>query len=103
RIANETVGRGKWPRLAAMQRRGTVAAGIDDFQAAAGMAEVARQAGVTIPVLIEIDSGLRRAGVAPGPATLALAGNVANLGGLTLRGVFTHAGHAYSAQSPAEV
>jgi D-serine deaminase-like pyridoxal phosphate-dependent protein len=102
-IANEIVGIDKWQRLAAMQRRGSVAAGIDDFQAAAGMAEVARQAGVTVPVLIEVDSGLRRAGVAPGPATLELAEKVASLDGLILRGLFTHAGHAYSAQSPAEV
>ncbi len=102
-IANEIVGVDKWQRLAAMQRRGSVAAGIDDFQAAAGMAEAARQAGVTVPVLIEVDSGLRRAGVAPGPATLELAAKIAGLEGLILRGVFTHAGHAYSAQSPAEV
>jgi D-serine deaminase-like pyridoxal phosphate-dependent protein len=102
-IANEIVGIDKWQRLAAMQRRGSVAAGIDDFQAAAGMAEVARQAEVTVPVLIEVDSGLRRAGVAPGPAALELAEKVASLAGLILRGVFTHAGHAYSAQSPAEV
>ena len=102
-IANEIVGVDKWQRLAAMQRRGSVAAGIDDFQAAGGMAEVARQAGVIVPVLIEVDSGLRRAGVAPGAATLGLAAKVAGLEGLILRGVFTHAGHAYSAQSPAEV
>jgi len=102
-IANEIVGVDKWQRLAAMQRRGSVAAGIDDFQAAEGMAEVARQAGVTVPVLIEVDSGLRRAGVAPGPATLELAAKVAGLEGLILRGVFTHAGHAYSAQSHADV
>src|SRR6266478_5312662 len=55
-IANEIIGIDKWQRLAAMQRRGSVAAGIDDFQAAVGMAEVARQAGVTVPVLIEVDS-----------------------------------------------
>src|SRR6202171_4938971 len=36
-IANEIIGIDKWQRLAAMQRRGTVAAGIDDFQTAAGM------------------------------------------------------------------
>src|SRR5207249_8421898 len=50
-IANEIVGMDKWQRLAAMQRRGSVAAGVDDFQSAAGMAEVARQAGVSVPVL----------------------------------------------------
>src|SRR5579859_3555755 len=102
-IANEIVGLDKWQRLAAMQRRDSVAAGIDDFQAAAGMADVARQAEVTVPVLIEVDCGLRRAGVAPGLPALELAEKVVNLAGLHLRGVFTHAGHAYSAQSPAEV
>lgn len=102
-IANEIVGIDKWHRLAAMQRRGSVAAGIDNAQAAAGMAAVARQAGVTVPVLIEVDSGLRRAGVQPGPPTLELAVKVIGLSGLNLRGVFTHAGHAYAAGSPAEV
>ena len=42
-IANEIVGIDKWQRLAAMQRRGSVAAGVDNVQAAAGMAEVARR------------------------------------------------------------
>lgn len=102
-IANEIVGTDKWQRLATMQRRGSVAAGIDDFQAASGMADIARQAGVTIPVLIEVDCGLRRAGVQPGAPTLDLAEKVASLAGLSLRGLFTHAGHAYSAESPAEV
>src|SRR5260370_26249052 len=85
-IANEIVGVDKWQRLAAMQRRGSVAAGIDDFQAAAGMAEVARQAGVAVPVLIEVDCGLRRAGVQPGPAPLGLAAKISGLEGLILRG-----------------
>src|SRR6266849_3951305 len=81
-IANEIVGMDKWQRLAAMQRRGSVAAGIDDFHAAKGMADVARQAGVTVPVLIEVDCGLRRAGVQPGPPALDLAEKVASLAGL---------------------
>src|SRR5437879_1346905 len=41
-IANEIVGTDKWQRLAAMQRRGSVAAGIEDFEAAAGVAEGGR-------------------------------------------------------------
>ncbi len=102
-IANEIVGIDKWRRLAAMQDRGSVAAGVDNVQAAAGMAEVARGAGVTVPVLIEVDCGLRRAGVQPGQAALELAQKVAGMSGLNLRGVFTHAGHAYAAESPAEV
>src|SRR6266568_6960957 len=102
-IANEIIGTDKWQRLADMQRRGSVAAGIDNAQAAETMAYVARHAGVTVPLLIEVDCGLRSAGVQPGPPVLELAKQVARLSGLHLRGVFTHAGHAYAAQSPAAV
>lgn len=86
-----------------MQRRGSVAAGIDNAQAAETMAYVARHAGVTVPLMIEVDCGLRRAGVQPGPPVLELAKQVASLAGLNLRGVFTQAGHAYAAHSPAAV
>lgn len=102
-IANEIVGIDKWQRLAAMQRRGSVIAGVDSVQAAAGMADVARQVGVTVPVVIEVDCGLRRAGVPPGQAALELAKEIATMSGLNLRGLFTHAGHAYGAESPAAV
>jgi len=86
-----------------MQRRGSVAAGIDNAQAAETMAYVARHAGVTVPLLIEVDCGLGRAGVQPGPPVLELAKQVASLAGLNLRGVFTQTGHAYAAHSPAAV
>jgi D-serine deaminase-like pyridoxal phosphate-dependent protein len=102
-VANEVFGTTKWTRLAAMQRRGTVAVGVDDPAAAEGMAEVARREGVTIPLLIEIDCGLARAGLPPGDAAVELAELIDRLPGLELRGVFTHAGHAYAADGPARL
>src|SRR6266702_4790519 len=83
-IANEIIGTDKWQRLADMQRRGSVAAGIDNAQAAEAMGYVARHAGVTVPLMIEVDCGLRRAGVQPGPPVLELAKQVASLAGLNL-------------------
>lgn len=102
-IANEVVGVDKWQRLAGLQHRGRVAVGIDSAQAADGLDAVAHGAGVQVPVLIEVDSGLRRAGVQPGAEALALAEHLTDLRSLRLEGLFTHAGHAYAASSPDEV
>src|SRR5260370_42604827 len=51
-IANEIVGVDKWQRLAAMQRRGSAAAGICDLQEAVGIAGGARPAGGRRPRVI---------------------------------------------------
>ena len=102
-VANQIIGPVKWRRLAELQSHGTVAVGVDSLAGARGIAEAAREAGTTVPVLIEIDTGLHRAGVLPGEPALALARQIALLDGLELRGVFTHAGHAYAASSPQEV
>jgi D-serine deaminase-like pyridoxal phosphate-dependent protein len=102
-IANEVVGVDKWQRLASLQQRGRVAVGIDSVAAAEGLNNVARAMHVEVPVLIEVDSGLGRAGVQPGAAALELAKPLTNLSNLRLRGLFTHAGHAYGAASPEDV
>jgi D-serine deaminase-like pyridoxal phosphate-dependent protein len=102
-VANQVIGAAKWQRLAELQRRATVAVGIDSLVGARGIASAAQAAGVTVPVLIEVDSGLHRAGVLPGDQALALARHATELRGLELRGVFTHAGHAYAAANVGEV
>ena len=102
-VANEVVGPDKWQRLVGLQARGQVAIGVDDAGAADGLGSVASAAGVTVPVLIEVDSGLHRAGVLPGPPALALAEHLSRLKHVDVRGIFTHAGHAYGAPSPEDV
>jgi D-serine deaminase-like pyridoxal phosphate-dependent protein len=102
-VANEVVGPLKWRRLAALNARGRVAVGIDALDVAAGIAAAAREIGVVVPVLVEVDTGLHRAGTLPGEATLALAEQLACLDGLEMGGVFTHAGHAYAATSAEDV
>ncbi|MGH8809317.1 MAG: alanine racemase, partial [Noviherbaspirillum sp.] len=55
-----------------------------------------------VPVLIEIDCGAHRAGVAADSAQLiALAQRIAAAPRLALEGVLTHAGHSYHAADPA--
>jgi D-serine deaminase-like pyridoxal phosphate-dependent protein len=102
-IANEVVGTDKWQRLAGMQARGRVSVGIDSVEAAQGLNAVAAAARTTVPVAIEVDSGLGRAGVTHGEAVLALAKQLVTCEHLMLRGIFTHAGHAYGAATPQDV
>jgi D-serine deaminase-like pyridoxal phosphate-dependent protein len=102
-VANEVVGVDKWQRLVGLQARGRVAVGIDSLEAAEGLNAVAHGQGVDVPVLIEVDSGLGRAGVLPGNQALTLAQHLVQLRNLQLRGVFTHAGHAYGAASAEDV
>ena len=47
-------------------------------------------------MLVELDTGLARIGVLPGAEAVALAEQIAALPAVTLAGVLTHEGHAYS-------
>jgi D-serine deaminase-like pyridoxal phosphate-dependent protein len=75
-------------RLRALAGRARLAVGCDSQEAAANLT------GLPVEVLVEIDSGHHRTGVAPTVAG-ALAGRIAELG-VTVRGVFTFPGHSYS-------
>jgi D-serine deaminase-like pyridoxal phosphate-dependent protein len=90
------VGEQKLARLADLAARVSVSATVDSDEVVAGISRVARERGLTIPVLVELDTGLRRLGHLPGPAAADFAERVAALPGIELRGVFTHEGHVYT-------
>ena len=90
------VGERKLARLADLAGRVSVSVTIDSDEVAVGISRVARERGLTIPVLVELDTGLRRLGFLPGPAAADFAERVAALPGIELRGVFTHEGHVYT-------
>ena len=69
----------------------------------AAWAEAGASAGRRLPVLLEVDTGLGRTGVAPGEAALPLARRIAANRNVSLRGVMTHGGHAYGVASPAAI
>lgn len=57
-----------------------------------------------IDVMIEIDSGDHRTGFAPGNEELLVAaGELARAEGVSLKGLLTHAGHAYGARTKEEI
>lgn len=95
----------KLPRIAALVKRGVKIAVILDQVAFAR--EVSRQAadlGIVLDVLIELDSGEKRAGVlADSPELLEIGRALAELQGTRLEGVLTHAGHSYQSRTIEDV
>jgi D-serine deaminase-like pyridoxal phosphate-dependent protein len=78
---------------------------LDSVEAAVAAGQTAVQLGARFDVLIEIDTGAGRAGLQPDDerAILAVAEAIERSATLRLRGVMTHAGHAYHGRSPEEI
>ena len=95
----------KLERVAALIRRGVKLSVICDQVPVAE--EVSRRAvdlGIALDVLIELDSGERRAGVlAESEALIALGHALQELPGTRLQGVLTHAGQSYQGRSIAAI
>ena len=83
-LANQIVSPGKFATLAQLQRRAEVIAAIDNIAVVKAMGAAAISAKTTIPILIELDIGLKRVGIEPGDKTLALAKAVCGQDGLCL-------------------
>jgi D-serine deaminase-like pyridoxal phosphate-dependent protein len=101
-VAYPVVGVDKGRRLLELSDRARLAVGVDSLEGARTLAEPFRSAGRTLDVMLKVDVGYGRVGVLPERA-VELALGVAELPGLHLRGVFTHAGHGYLAESKAGV
>jgi D-serine deaminase-like pyridoxal phosphate-dependent protein len=101
-IANEIVGASKIARLVALQDRAEVMVGVDSVANAAPIAAAAERAGKTVPVVIDVNVGMNRAGVAPGAPVLELANAVGKMKGLRLVGVMAWESHAVGIEDPAE-
>lgn len=87
---------GKLTRVCALRRAGLeLSIILDNPEAAAAAAAASRETRDRIPVLIEIDSDGRRAGIEPGDPLLLEIGRIIHDGGADLRGVMTHAGGSY--------
>ncbi len=73
-----------------------ISVAADDLEVAIPIARAAAFAGLAVPVVIEVDTGLHRLGVQPGRATLEFASRLAELDGVAVAGLFTHEGHVYT-------
>ncbi|HEV8254870.1 MAG TPA: alanine racemase [Vicinamibacteria bacterium] len=104
-VAYPVVGADKGRRLMELSDRVRLAVGVDSEEGARTLSEVFGPARRTLDVVLKVDVGLHRAGVAP-EAAVEVARRIVALPALRLRGVFTHAGQAYleeTVQGVAEV
>jgi D-serine deaminase-like pyridoxal phosphate-dependent protein len=88
------------PRVLQLLERTSLSFIVDHLGVAQGWSEFMRTAGRTVDVLIKVDVGFHRCGIDPDPArAVPFIRDVASLPGLNLRGLLSHAGHAYQAAS----
>lgn len=96
-------GAAKWERTAAVAGEAPLTVALDSLAAAAGLDRALRARGTSAELLIELDVGMRRTGVADTAAALALAesverfggvaGGAASAGGLRVAGISCYPGH----------
>ena len=97
-LAYPIVGRGKPERLLALSEEIRLAVGVDSVEGGAAVSQVFAKAKRRLDVRLKIDCGYHRVGVLP-EAALEVARRLAQLPGIALKGVFTHAGQAYAAET----
>ena len=92
RMIEQVVGRAKVARLANLARRSQVIALADDPVHVDALAAAAQAFGVRLDVMIEVEIGLDRCGVAPGRPALELARRILAAPGLRFAGIGAHEG-----------
>jgi D-serine deaminase-like pyridoxal phosphate-dependent protein len=93
-VTNEIVGRSKLRRLMALARLARVGVCADDAGQIDELEAAAAEAGVTMPVYVEVNMGGNRCGVEPGEPALTLARHVADKRHLKFAGLQAYHGSA---------
>jgi D-serine deaminase-like pyridoxal phosphate-dependent protein len=101
-IAHLVVGPAKVARLAALQERADVKVTVDHPEHVGPLGRAASNANVTIGVLVDVDVGLNRTGVATPQAALELGRHVTATSGLRFDGLMGYEGHTLTIADPAE-
>src|SRR4051812_25665937 len=99
-IANQLVQPDKVRAAAELARSHRLTVTVDDVRNAEQLSRAAVEAGAELELLIELDVGMGRCGVRPPQAALPLAERIAELPGLTLRGLQAYEGHCMLEPDP---
>jgi D-serine deaminase-like pyridoxal phosphate-dependent protein len=90
-------------RVIALMRRTRLSIIVDHLAVARAWSEAMVQAEQVLDVLIKVDVGFHRCGIDPSRDALGFVKAVAEMKGLRLRGLLSHAGHGYNAGSEDEL
>ena len=92
-IANQVVGGGKIERLVRLAEKSKLAVAVDELSQAKAISHAAANENVIVDVMVEVDIGMSRCGIAPGNPALELAKKVIGLPGTRFRGLQAYEGH----------
>ncbi len=101
-LSNEIIGADKARRLAALARSAKIGVCVDHTDQADVLSAAASNDGITLDVLVEIDIGQGRCGIAPGETAVTLAKYIAGRPGLHFAGLQAYHGGAQHLRKPAE-
>ena len=101
-IANQIVGPAKTERLRELTAIADPIVAVDSTAHVAELGAAVQPSGRTLRVVVEVDTGMHRAGVVPGPAVVALARAVTDQPGLRFAGVMGWEAHTVGIADPAE-
>lgn len=96
-IANEIVDEAKLNRLAELGRGASVIVAVDNIDTVKDMARIQRNRMTRFEVVVDVNIGLDRCGVAPGEPAVQLA-QAAVAAGLNVRGIMGYDGHLQAEQ-----
>ncbi|MCL5027160.1 MAG: DSD1 family PLP-dependent enzyme, partial [Chloroflexi bacterium] len=101
-IANQVVGKAKIARLMSLARQANMIVAVDNPGNIAELSAAARAAGTMLGVLVEVNVGTNRCGVAPGEPAIGLCRQVAAASGLRFDGLMGYEGFAVHIADRAE-
>jgi len=88
-------------RVLALMERASISIIVDRLDVARGWSDAMQAAGRTLDVLVKVDVGFHRCGIDPDADPLSFIQSATSMRGLRLRGLLSHAGHGYHAESEA--
>lgn len=98
-VSNEIAGDSKIERLVSLAKEARIAVCVDNLDNARELAAAAERADVKLSVLVEIDVGSNRCGIAPGEPALRIASEIARSNSLHFAGLQAYHGAAQHMRS----
>ena len=99
-VANQIVGPRKIERLVALRELSDVKVAVDDPDNARDIGRAAASRGASVGIVVEVDTGMARAGVPPGQPAVELSRLVASTKGLKYLGLMAWEGHVGGIEDP---